>query len=116
MPSYIKNLVGMCCLGMSFISMASIAKPLNSATTTAPSQEFWDYMADDSEDDGELLDMLDYEQIVNMKEIDADMVKENSGQKNNDVDASKLNAADKKNINKSSMQGSSSSFIKGAQL
>ncbi len=97
---------------MWFVGGILIAFPVMADAPT-PSQEFWEYMADYGDDNGEVLDPLEYDQILSMKESE---LKENdvAGEPAT-VDNPKVRNADMKFEKKSSVQASSAD-AKGAKL
>jgi hypothetical protein len=98
-----------------FIATILYAFPAIAAAPT-PLQEFWEYMAEYGDDNGDVLDPLEYDQILSMKDsdptanIDADLADEPV------VFAKpKIRNTDMKFGQKSSAQ-SSSADAKGAKL
>lgn len=101
--------------GLCFISALLVAAPVI-AQAPAPSQEFWDYLSEYGDDNGNLLDPLEYDQILSMKESDDMDSKAASALSESEVlDMSKASSADMKIETKSSTQVSSSA-VKGAAL
>lgn len=101
-----------------FVSAILIAVP---AIADAPPQEFWEYMAEYADDNGDVLDPLEYDQILSMKESDlapgkdAGIADEQEVVDKPVVDKVKVRNADMKFEHKSSLQGSSTG-AKGARL
>ncbi len=103
---------------MYFVGVILITVPVL-AGAPAPSQEFWEYMAEYSDDNGDALDPLEYDQILNMKETDVAQPKDadvtDTPIEKSVVDKVKVRNADMKFEQKSSLQ-SSSAAAKGARL
>lgn len=87
---------------------------LSAAAQSSPPQEFWEYFEEYSDDQGELLDPLDYEQMLIMKdsELETDIANEKPVYENEPGKHTVSSAAAKV---KSSGQASSVS-LKGANL
>lgn len=104
-----------CFVGAMLIAVPAIAD------APIPSQEFWEYMADYADDNGDVLDPLEYDQILSMKETDVatnketDIADEQVPVDKPGVDKVKVRSADMKFEHKSSLQGSSAD-AKGARL
>lgn len=96
-----------------FFGAALIALPVVAQAPT-PSQEFWDYIAEYGDDNGDVLDPLEYDQILGMKEgegaHDIDVVNKSSS-----ADNPHARHADMK-IEQTSSAQASSSAMKGARL
>lgn len=91
-----------------FVSAMLIAVPAIAYAPT-PSQEFWEYMADYADDNGDVIDPLEYDQILRMKEIDAAPIKE--------VDTAREHVpADKPIVNKVSVRNSDMKFEQKSSL
>lgn len=96
-----------------FIGALLIVTPVIAQTLT-PSQEFWDYLTEYGDENGNVLDPLEYDQILSMKESD---------HASDDLLASESESQDKpviRNMNmkfeKKSSEQASSSAVKGAAL
>jgi len=98
----------LCFLGAVLISLPVVAQ------APTPPQEFWDYLSEYGDDNGEVLDPLEYDQILSMKE---GVATPNSSVANeaSPVDKPQVRNADMKYEPKSSAQASSSA-MKGARL
>lgn len=98
-----------------FVGAILIASPAI-ANAPVPSQEFWEYMAEYGDDNGDVLDPLEYDQILSMKENDITPNKNTDiADQKNAVDKVKARNADMKFEQKSSLQNSSAG-AKGATL
>lgn len=98
-----------------FIGAVLIALPVVAQAPT-PSKEFWDYVTEYGDDNGEVLDPLEYEQMLSIKDT------ENTGTTDAPlagevlpIDKPNIRNADMKFEQKSSAQASSSA-MKGARL
>ena len=101
----------LCFVGAMLIAVPAIAD------APIPSQEFWEYMTDYSDDNGDVLDPLEYDQILSMKETDVATNKKTdvADEQAPVVNKVKVKSADMKCEHKSSLQ-SSSAGTKGARL
>lgn len=98
-----------------FVGALLIATPVVAQAPTPP-QEFWDYLTEYGDDDGDLLDPLEYDQILSMKESeDANAKDAPIASEPDALDKPKVRNADMKFEKKSSAQASSSA-VKGATL
>lgn len=94
------------------------------AQAPAPSQEFWDYVEEYGDANGNVLDPLEYDQIVNSKHDEHLALKDVLNDKATDkpidkaIDKIKVRDADMKFEQRSSAvsSGATSSAIKGAKL
>jgi hypothetical protein len=86
------------------------------AQAPAPSQEFWDYLAEYGDDNGDVIDPLEYDEILSMKDTEDMTIKEKPlAREESPVDQPHIRNADMKFEQKSSAQASSSA-MKGAKL
>jgi hypothetical protein len=97
-----------------FVGAVLIAVPVIADAPT-PSQEFWEYMAEYGDDNGDVLDPLEFDQIIGMKETDITSAKEMAADVDVPIDKPKARNADMKFEQKSSSQNSSAG-MKGATL
>lgn len=98
-----------------FCGAIFIATPVIAQAPTPPS-EFWDYLAEYGDENGKLLDPLEYDQILSMKENDdANSSVASLGNKSEPVDKPTVRNADMKFEQTSSAQASSAA-VKGATL
>lgn len=108
----------LCVFGALIIGAPIIAQAAAPASksVTPPPQEFWDYLTEYSDDKGNVLDPLEYDQILSMKESDDENANDASEVDEPEVlDKPKARNADMKIEKKSSAQASSSA-AKGAAL
>ena len=100
-------------------SVLVITAPIIAQAATpalSPSQEFWDYLTEYGDDNGNLLDPLEYDQMLSMKESDdANSKATSSVSETKALDKPKVRNADMKTEEKSSALASSSA-VKGAAL
>ena len=87
------------------------------AMQQAPSEEFWNYMFEFDDDNGDVLDPLEYEQLLSIKDEDLEGAPERSSDKNMQKNAEANNqSAAVTSTHASSMQSSSSVMMKGESL
>jgi len=101
-----------CFVGAMLIAVTAIAD------TSAPSQEFWEYMAEFGDDNGDILDPLEYDQIIGMKDGDLGQLRnttDDAAKEKASSNKPKAGNTDMKLEQKSSLQNSSAS-AKGAGL
>jgi hypothetical protein len=96
-----------------FFSALLVAAPVIAQAPTPP-PEFWDYLSEYGDENGELLDPLEYDQILSMKEMD-EINSKDVPRVNETQDMPVVRNADMKFEQKSSAQASSSA-VKGAAL
>lgn len=97
-------------LGVVLVTMSALAQ------TPAPSQEFWDYVEEYGDANGNVLDPLEYDQIINIKNDEKVALKDAPSDKG--IDTAKVRDSDMKVEQKSSAVSSAAvtSAIKGAKL
>jgi hypothetical protein len=95
-------------LGLFFFALPVLAE------TKAPPQDFWDYMQDFGDDNGDVLDPMEYDQLLSMRNNDISPTDDQQDELDTSVDAQKLRHADLKIGTHSSTQASS--LTKGAKL
>ncbi len=110
MPKHILFSPGLYFVGTLLIAGSVVAQ------APAPSQEFWDYLTEYGDENGNVLDPLEYDQILSMKESDhANSSDEFFASEPESQDKPTTRNADMKFEKKSSVQASSSA-MKGAAL
>lgn len=85
-----------------------------SAATTPPSEDFWGYMQDFSDENGDVLDPIEYDQLLSMKNDDVSQSEDQDDELDDSIDAKNVRHADMKIRTRSSTQTSSST--KGEKL
>ena len=83
-----------------------------------PSADFWEYMEDFGDETGNVLDPLEYDQLLNLKNDDLAESKnstQDSNEKQDSADDATLRHADMK-LSKKSLQQASSSTMTGDKL
>lgn len=100
-----------CWIGLVFVTASALAQ-----VSIAPSQEFWDYVEEYGDANGNVLDPLEYDQIINIKNDEKFVLKDATNDKA--IDTTKVRDADMKVEQKSSSVSSTAatSAIKGAKL
>ncbi|GGY69898.1 hypothetical protein GCM10011613_12830 [Cellvibrio zantedeschiae] len=83
------------------------------ADAPPPSQEFWEYMIEYGDEKGEVLDPLEYDQILTMKDTDKN---ESVEQEKLSMNKPRVKNTDMKNEHKSSVQAAPVVDAKGAKL
>lgn len=84
------------------------------AVQASPSEEFWSYMLEFDDDNGDVLDPLEYEELLVMKDGGEGDASEHSSAKNMEKNIVTNNQST--SIHASSMQSSSSVMMKGESL
>jgi hypothetical protein len=98
-----------------FIGVILLSVPVF-ADSPKPSQEFWEYMAEYGDDNGNVLDPLEYDQILSLKDNDLEQNEDtNSTKEKASIDKPKIRNTDMKFEQKSSVQNSSTG-VKGERL
>lgn len=100
-----------CWMALVFATASALAQ-----VSVAPSQEFWDYVEEYSDANGNVLDPLEYDQIINNKNDEKFGLKDTTNDKA--IDTTKVREADMKVEQKSSSVSSTAATgaIKGARL
>lgn len=65
--------------GFLVLAMPVLTVPVLVQAAPAPSQDFWEYMNDFSDEDGEVLDPVEVDQMLSLKEARSDLPQDDAG-------------------------------------